>query len=190
VDGDDTDFQGLMQRLRAGDTEAYTRLLDSYGDAIRLAVRRRLHDRLRQQYDSLDFVQDVWTSFLTLPLERYTFDSPAALIAFLVRVAQLKVTERTQERFTTQRRDITRELPMELLREGGNEIPDRRPTPSQFAVAEERLENLSRRLPEGHRAVLERLREGYTHEEIAAALGISVRSVDRVVRRLKDLSGM
>ena len=60
---------------------------------------------------------------------------------------------------------------------------------SQVAVAGERWADWVRRLPPGHRAVLERLRDGHTHEEVAAMLNVSVRTVERIVRRLKDLPG-
>jgi RNA polymerase sigma-70 factor (ECF subfamily) len=186
---DQTDFGVLMGRVRAGEAGAYEEMLARYGDEVRAAVRRRLHDRLRTQYDSLDFVQDVWASFLALEPGRYRFDDQDELVGFLCRVARNKVVEVFRQRFATQRADVTRE---ERLASGGGSAvgpAGREPTPSQFAVAGERWADLVRRLPAGQRAVLERLRDGHTHEEVAAMLNVSVRTVERIVRRIKDLCG-
>jgi RNA polymerase sigma factor (sigma-70 family) len=186
---DPSDFGILMDRVRAGEAGAYEELLARYGDAVRAAVRRRLHDRLRPHYDSLDFVQDVWASFLALDPGRFRFADQDALVGFLCRVARNKVVEVFRRRFATRKHDITREEP---LPPGGGSAAGpigRDPTPSQYAMAGERWADLVRRLPDGHRAVLERLREGHTHEEVAAMLNVSVRTVERIVRRLKDLCG-
>ena len=57
------EFRALMQRLREGSDEAAWQLVEQYGEPIRRAVRRALSARLRPQFDSLDFVQLVWSSF-------------------------------------------------------------------------------------------------------------------------------
>lgn len=181
------EFGILMNRVRAGEAGAYEELLTRYGSAVRAAVRRRLHDRLRTHYDSLDFVQDVWASFLALDPNRYRFEDQNALVGFLCRVARNKVVEVFRRRFATQKADITREQTLMSGSEPEGGLVGRDPTPSQNAVAGERWEDLVRQLPEGQRAVLERLREGHTHEEVAAMLNVSVRTVERIVRRLKDL---
>ena len=183
----ESDFLPLMQRVRAGDTAAFAELLDRYGSAIRLAVRRKLHDRLRAQYDSLDFVQDVWASFVALPADRYAFADPAALVAFLTRVAHHKVVEVFRRRFATEGSDITRERP---LGNGDAPIPARLATPSQYAVAGEKWGDLLARVPAGHRPIVEKLRDGYTHQEIADLLGVSPSTIKRIVRRLKDVTGV
>jgi RNA polymerase sigma-70 factor (ECF subfamily) len=182
---DDADFGRLMERVRAGDPRAFAELLNRHGETVRAAVRKRLNDRLRPQYDSLDFVQEVWAAVLALPPDRCRFDGPQALAAFLTRVAENKVVDVARRRFDTRKSDVNREQPLDPV--GG---PDPGPTPSQVAVAEERWASLSRRLNAGERAVLERLREGYTHDEIAGMLGVSRSTVNRIVRRLKDLCGV
>jgi RNA polymerase sigma-70 factor (ECF subfamily) len=174
-----------MERVRSGDPEAFRALLDRHGIAVRAAVRKRLHDRLRPQYDSLDFVQEVWAAVLALPPDRCRFDGPHALATFLTRVAENKVADVARRRFVSEKAAVSREQPLDPA--GG---PGRGPTPSQLAVAEERWAALSGRLNAGERAVLERLREGYTHDEIAGMLGVSKSTVNRIVRRLKDLCGV
>lgn len=186
----DTDFEALMRRLRHGDAAAYDDLYVRYGSAIRRAVRQHLHSRLRPQFDSFDFVQDVWASFVALPVDQYTFADTDSLGRFLTRVARNKVIEVYRRRFRTRGYDIRREqvvAPTPAVPEPA--VIDRGPSPSQVAMAGERWEVMSRMLPDGHRAILERLSEGHTHEDVAEQLGVSVRTVERVVRRLKDLCG-
>ena len=126
----DSDFDRLIRGWRAGEPGALGELFARYSDHIRNAVRRRLHDKLRPQYDSLDFVPD---------------NCDAALW-------------------------------------------DRQPSASRWVMGREQWERLVRQFPPAHRAILDRLRDGYTHEEIAAMVGVCVRTVERIVRRLRELS--
>src|SRR5689334_10247248 len=88
-----TEFARLMQRVRAGDPQATQEVFDRYSDAIRRVVRRYLHQRLRAQYDSIDILQTVWASFFQVPPERYTFETPEALLSFLSQMAYNKVVD-------------------------------------------------------------------------------------------------
>lgn len=180
-------FAELVDGLRAGDPAAVEALCRQYAPFIRAAVRRQLHPRLRTRFDSLDFVQDVWASFLALPADRYAFDTPQALFGFLTRMASNRVVEVFRQRFGTQKHDIARELADDAARDA---LPARGPTPSQWAIAAEEWERLTSRFPEGHRVVLERLREGYTHEDVARLADVSLSTVNRIVSRLKGLSGL
>jgi RNA polymerase sigma-70 factor (ECF subfamily) len=185
VDADEADFGVVMGRALEGDPEAADTLYTRYSAYVRSAVRRQLHPRLRSQYDSLDFVQDVWKSFLATPAGRLRFESPQALVQFLSRVARNKVTDVFRQRFALEGRDISREQSL-------HDIPavlGRDPSPSQFAAAGEEWEQLVRRFPAAYRVILERIRARYTSDEIARQAGVSLSTVNRIVRRLKDLSG-
>lgn len=176
------EFDRLLADWRAGDRAALGELVARYSGHIRLAVRRRLSDRVRAEYDSLDFVQDVWASVVALPPERCDFASPAALVSFLARVASNKVIDVTRRRSDTRRPELPREVGL-----AADAAPPRAdPTPSQWAAGNEEWARLVAGVPPGHRAVLERLRDGYTHEEVARLTGVGVRTVERIVRRLKD----
>jgi RNA polymerase sigma-70 factor (ECF subfamily) len=183
-----SEFAQLLSRLRAGDPSATALLCERYGPFIRAAVRRQLHPRLRARFDSLDFVQDVWASFLAIPTDRYTFDTPQSLLAFLNRVAYNKVVEVVRQRFETQKADINREVSVDQREGGGDRLASSVATPSQWAVAGEEWERLLNRFPVGHRVIILRLREGYSHEDIASMSKVSLSTVNRVVRRLKALT--
>lgn len=183
------DLAALVARVRRGDASAYPELVERYGRAIRLAVRRRLPNRLRKEYDSLDFVQEVWAAFLAIDPASADYPRPENLVGFLTRIAENKVIDLVRRRYGTQAFDVTREGP---LPDGVGEtgVPGREPTPSGWAIAAERWAELTKHLTPGQRRVLEKLRDGYTQAEIADELGLSRSSVDRVVRRLKDLCGL
>jgi RNA polymerase sigma-70 factor (ECF subfamily) len=154
-------------------------MFERYGEYIRRVIRRRLDPRLRPQYDSLDFVQSVWASVLQLPADRCTFATAEDLIGFLVRVAYNKVIDAYRRQLGTLKRDATREQPL-----GDGSVGGPEPTPSQVAMAEECWEQLLDGQPEEGRRVLELLRQGYTHQEIADRLSVSVRTIHRLLRKL------
>lgn len=183
---DGEQFDRLVREWQAGSGAALAELVDRYSGHVRMAVRRRLDDRLRPHYDSLDFVQDVWASVLALPADRCRFPSAESLVGFLARVAANKVADAARSRLGTARRDLGREV---ALAGAGGDAPDRAPSPSQWAAGNDAWARLAAHLPAGHRAVLDRLRDGYSHAEIAERTGLGVRTVERVVRRLKDLMG-
>ena len=183
---DAADFARLMAGLRAGDPAAVATVARRYGPILRAAVREHLHPRLRPRLDSLDVVQDVWASFLGVPPERLAFEDPTALVAYLKRVAYHRAVEVYRQRFETQKNDIARETPGEA----GGRARVRPPTPSMCVSADEEWERLVSQFPEGHRVILRRLREGYDLQDIARMANVSVSTVNRVVRRLKELTGV
>jgi RNA polymerase sigma-70 factor (ECF subfamily) len=182
-------FAELLAGLRTGNPAVVDGLCLRYSPFIRAAVRRQMHPRLRTRFDSLDLVQDVWASFLAIPNERYTFDTPQALLAFLTRMASHRVVEVFRQRFGTQKNDITRELET-TDNDVPNQLSSTDPTPSQWAIAAEEWDRIIGRFPEGHRMILEWLRAGHTNEDIACLAKVSLSTVNRIVRRLKDITGL
>ena len=182
----DAEFGRLMAGLRAGDPAAVAEVARRYGRVIRTVVRRNLHPRLRTRLDSIDVVQDVWASFLRADRGRLDFENPAALIGYLKQVAYNRAVEVYRERFETQKNDIRRETPGE---DRGHAVvcPD---TPSMCVSAGEQYEQLMNQLPEGHRVILRKLREGHDNEDIARMAGVSLSTVNRVVKRLKEMAGV
>src|SRR5262245_57197594 len=105
-----------------------------YSKPIQQVVRRKLHSALRRRYDSVDFVQSVWKSFVQLPLESYTFATPEDLVAFLSRIAYNKVSRTTRQRLGGQANDMRRETSLDVPHHEpvGRHFPAHAPTPSQY----------------------------------------------------------
>ncbi|HXG11299.1 MAG TPA: sigma-70 family RNA polymerase sigma factor [Gemmataceae bacterium] len=180
------DFASLMRRVQEGSPEAAREVCELYGPHIVRVIRRRLSRRLRSEFDSIDFTQAVWASFFALEPERQHFAGPRELMAFLAMVARNKVIEAYRHRVQSQRYGTRREYPLARSAEDDEqtEPPGRQPTPSQFAVAQEQWDRLQAGLPPPYRCILEMLRQGHTHGEIARALGLTEKTVQRVIRLL------
>jgi len=183
---DAADFARLMAGLRAGDPAAVGEVARRYGRILRAAVRRHLNHRLRSRLDSLDVVQDVWASFLGTSPDRLDFESPPALVAYLRQVAYRRAVEVYRRRFETQKDDID----VEISGESEARALVRPPTPSMCVSAGEEWEALVNQFPEGQRAILRRLREGHDNEDIARMTNLSLSTVNRVVKRLKEMTGV
>jgi RNA polymerase sigma factor (sigma-70 family) len=185
VGEDQLSFQALLARVAEGSREAVNQLVDLYGGHILRRVRQRLPDRLRSKFDSLDFVQDVWASFFAEVPPHDAFATPEHLISFLTAVAQHKVVGAVQKRLLTQKHDVNRETPLDG--EGGAlerlGLTATGPTASQVAVERELWEGLLKGLRPADRLILQLLKEGKTHAEVAAALRISEKTVQRTVNR-------
>src|SRR5262249_16320651 len=77
------DLEGLLARARGGCQEAAAELVRQYSKPMQVVVRRRLDQRLRSAFDSLDFVQDAWKSFFRTVIHEETFTDPQRFVGFL-----------------------------------------------------------------------------------------------------------
>jgi RNA polymerase sigma factor (sigma-70 family) len=182
---DEQAFTELLKGIQEGSEEAARQFLARYGKYIRHVVRRHLLQKLRAKFDSEDFLQDVCASFFSQPPGPEDFSDPAALLDFLGKIARNKVTDAARQRLAW-RWDVNRENSLDgsakLAAEG---LATGDPTPSEVAAAEDTCRALAG--PHAHhRQLLHLLRNGYTQEEIARVLGLSVRHVKRLVQQLRE----
>jgi RNA polymerase sigma factor (sigma-70 family) len=179
-------FRDLMERVRQGSQEAGQELYKLYGHHILHVVRRKLHAKLRPKFDSLDFVQDVWASFFADQLRQRTFATPEELIAFLAAVAQHKVVDAFRQRMQRQKYNLNREHSLDGSAAFHVEkLTGDDPTASQLAVANEAYDNLTTGQPDRYRRIVDLLRQGHTHQEIADTVGLNEKTIRRLVDKLK-----
>jgi RNA polymerase sigma factor (sigma-70 family) len=183
-----TAFRVLLDRVFEGVPGAAEKLQLEYGAHIIRVVRRRLPRQLRPKFDSLDFVQDVWASFFRG--SGRDFQGPEHLIAFLTRVAQNKVTDATAGCHAT-KRDSRREEPLAPEIDGQNEqkLFAREATPSQAAIGQELWAQMLEGQPPAYRQVLVMLRDGQSQTEVAAALNLHRKTVQRILSRALQSTG-
>ena len=178
-------FSLLMDRVRSGDETAAVEVLQRYGKEVRIAVRRRLHRRLRMKFDSLDFMQDVWASFFANPPTPQDFDDSRKLIAFLATLARNKVIDAHRRRMKTQKNNFCREQSLDRSTPGGpDQVPAPGPTPSQEVTGDDQWTMLMATEPLVYRRILILLRERKKPREIAEELGLHRRTVCRVIDKL------
>ena len=184
-DGDE--LADFLARIRAGDEAAARELLTRYEAEVRLVVRRQLPKLLRSRFDSLDFLQSVWGSFFRrVRSGPADFEDARHLVAFLAKAAKNKVIDEYR-RAASRKQDMRREE--SLAGPGGaraGELAANGDSPSEVAEAHEAFSRLSELLPEGRRAILELKARGLSSREVGAHLGLSERTVQRVIEDLRE----
>lgn len=145
----------LIQQATVGDPLAMRRLYDRYAPRVFAVVRRMAGDDDLAQ----DYAQDAWMrAFRALP----SFRGDARFSTWIHRIA---VNSALQAMRQGRRKDGREESLADNIPEGS--------TPGD-TLLERRLEEAMDRLPQGMREILVLHDvEGYTHEEIADALGIA-----------------
>src|SRR4051812_21028485 len=175
----------FLARIRGGDEDAARELLTRYEAEVRLVVRRQLPRLLRSRFDSLDFLQSVWGSFFrrvrTGPAD---FEDSRHLVAFLARAAKNKVIDEYR-RAGSQKQDMHREEPIYAEGNRPRDLAADIDTPSEVAQAREVFGRLRDLLPEDRRTILELKAEGLSSREIGERIGVSERTVQRVLEDLR-----
>lgn len=182
-----SEFHRLIAKVQEGDGEAARRLYEQFGEYLMRAVRARLHRRLRPKFDSIDFTQDVWGSFFTRVIDKYELTKPEELVNLLSAMARNKIIEvsRGHGHIGRSKRRLPREDYFEESAAAQRALTTPT-TPSQIAMSEEAWTRLLAGQPPVYRRVLLLLREGVPHETIAADLGITLRTVQRVIRKVNS----
>ena len=181
---DEDDIPGFIARMRAGEEAAARELLTRYEAGVRLVVRRQLPRILRTRFDSIDFLQSIWGSFFQRVRSGPTdIQDARQLSAFLAWAARNKVIDEYR-RSASQRKGLHREEPLCLDGEHLRDLPAATETPSAVVQAREAFGRLRDLLPEDRRGILELKAEGFSSKEIGARLGISERTVQRVLEDL------
>lgn len=178
-------FEELFERVRQGDEDAAWDLVEMYGPHVMRAVRRTLSRELRAKFDSDDFAQAVWASFFAAVGEISDVNEPGQLVGLLSAMARNKVVDEIRRRVDTQKYSVRREEPLwkpDATEEG---FASREPRPSQVAIARERWTRMIESQPEHYRAVMRLRLMGKTQRSIAAHLGLSEKTVQRVMEQLQ-----
>ncbi len=175
----------FLSRIQSGDEDAARELLLRYEPEVRLVVRRQLPRLLRSRFDSLDFLQSVWGSFFRRVREGGAeFEDSRHLVAFLARAAKNKVIDEYR-RAASQKQDMHREESLWSEGDRPRDLAAGGDTPSQVAEAHEVFGRLRELVPEERRNVLELKAQGLSSREIGERLGVSERTVQRVIEELR-----
>lgn len=185
-------FRHLMKRVRTGESEAIGELLRHFEHEVRIVVRQKLPRRLRVRYDSMDFVQSVYQSIMIDWRDDPSapFETPEQVLAYLSSTARNKVLEIYRRETRTKKYDIQKEVA--TVTSGNRQDPDafepsgHDPSPSQYAQARDLMDNLTKGKPAVVARILELRQQELTFEEISQRVGLSERSVRRLLGELKD----
>jgi RNA polymerase sigma-70 factor (ECF subfamily) len=169
-----------IARLNEGDAQAVEHVLLAYEPYLRLAVRRRLGQRLRAKVDSTDIVQSVFANVLHgFRNGGWRFAGPPHLLAFLRRIAWRRLANRYQEH----REDLNRT--QSLFETAARDLLHAdSPRPSEVAQGREFWERVLQACPPAHREVVRLRAKGFRIGEIAARTGLHEGSVRRILYEL------
>jgi RNA polymerase sigma-70 factor (ECF subfamily) len=183
----DESFEVLMTRLRAGEEAAAAELFRRYAGRLIGLARSRLDQRVRQKVDPEDVLQSVFQSFFRRQREGawelHDWDSLWSLLA----VMTIRKCGRRQVQFRRERRDMRREVVRGADEDSAyfRQAIDREPTPEEAALLAESVEQLLREMEGYHRDIVQLSLQGFSTAEIAAQTGVSERSVQRVLKRVR-----
>ena len=168
----------FLVRVRAGCPEAIRELIDRYDDLIRKVIRQHLNARLRAIHEPDDLLQSVWMDFFARVLAEHHFATPEHLYAFLKGMCLHKIDQAHRQQLETQKRDRNRlvELP---------DLPQQDDGPERLAEAADQWEAFLHELTPQWRRGVTMLRDGYSHREVADALGVCERSLARCLARIR-----
>jgi RNA polymerase sigma factor (sigma-70 family) len=187
---DSPSISELIRRVRSGDQDAATELVERYSPAIRRAVRFRLADaRLGALFESMDICQSVLGSFFIRAASgQYKLETPEQLVKLLTTMAHNKLISQARKQHA-QRRDNRR------VTSGGDDehrFVSKAQSPSKQVALRDLLEEAKRRLSNEERSILELRNAGHDWAAIASEQGGNAealrkklsRALDRVSREL------
>jgi RNA polymerase sigma-70 factor (ECF subfamily) len=183
------DFESFLARVRVGDEQAATDLVERYGSAIRREIRFRLTDpSLYRVLDEEDICQSVLASFFVrASLGQYDLHDPAQLRGLLLSMARNKLAYAARRQSTQKRGG--RAVPAAVE---GLSLPGGDATPSRIVAGRELLDRVRGRLSDEEQHVANLRGQGHDWAEIAKQLGGTAdgrrmqltRALDRVGREL------
>jgi RNA polymerase sigma-70 factor (ECF subfamily) len=181
-------FDSLMVRLRSGDQAAAAEIYRLFTHRLIALARTHLHRRLRGKVDPEDVLQSVYRSFFirqaNSQFEIRNWDGLWGLLATIT----LRKCGHCLEHFEAGCRDVRREEPRRSAADDSSaswEAIARDPTPSEAVVLAETLEEVMRGLTDSHRQMIQLSLQGYSAAEISAEVGYTIRTVQRVLERVR-----
>jgi RNA polymerase sigma-70 factor, ECF subfamily len=181
-------FELLMARLREGDEDAAAELFHRFASRLAALAGRRLSPRVRAKVDPEDIVQSAFKSFFKRQAAgRFQLRDWGALWALLTAITLRKCGHKLAYLHVA-KRDIDREAAPadpDLSDASWHFLADD-PTPHQAAVFAETIDQILSGLESCHRDILQLALEGYTAAEIATRVQVTVRTVQRVLRRMRE----
>ncbi|HXG10442.1 MAG TPA: sigma-70 family RNA polymerase sigma factor [Gemmataceae bacterium] len=174
----------LLRHLRGGSEEAATQIYLRYAHRLRALARARCSSELARRVEVDDIVQSVFSSFFRGINQGY-YDVPVGeeLWKLLLVIALNKI--RTQGNYhRAAKRDVR-------LTSGGQDLDEldrhgHEPDGTPMAILQMVIDETVERLPEQQRQMVVLRIEGYEVAEIAARVGRSKRTVERVLQEFRQ----
>ena len=179
---DDDRWDQLIRGLRAGDRDASREVCTLYGDALERIAARRLPAALKARVGPEDVVQSVCRTFFRRAQGgEFRLADSESLWQLLCAITLTKVREQARHHLR-QKRGLDRETDPD----DGVSVAAPGPTPAQAVEFADQFQHLLAGLDPEAQAVVDLKLQDFTQLEIADRLGLSERTVRRVLKRLQD----
>jgi RNA polymerase sigma-70 factor, ECF subfamily len=185
---DNENFTLLMTRLREGDEEAAAELFHRFAGRLAVLAGRRLGPRARVKVDPEDVVQSAFKSFFKRQAAgQFRLQGWEALWALLTTITLHKCGHKLAYLHGA-KRDINREVAPAApdLSDASWHFLANDPTPHQATVLTETVDHLLSQLDGCHRDIFRLALDGYSSPEIAEQLDVTERTVQRVLKRIRE----
>lgn len=185
---DETVLGEWLDAWRAGDQGAAAKIFDRYAQRLVDFVERRMSPHLRQRVGSDDIMLSVLHCILQgVAIGKYSMDGKQTLWQLVSRVAVTKIQKYAEHHNADRRRMSveTREL------EGAEPViaDSAAQDPVTVAAFADQLDQIRARLKPAQFRILELYLQGLTYIEIADELGISLRTVQYKMNRIRENLG-
>lgn len=188
-----TSSHDLIERIKAGDQEAFAALFNKYRRRLAVLIHFRLSPELRSFAEVDDILQEAWLRAFR-DFAQFTYRSPGSFMSWLARIADHAMADvaRAQGR---QKRHAVEMLRFRSASNPAGPEPLDSKTPSRLLAQEESLRRLLDKLnalPEDYRqAILLMKVEGLSTPEAAERLGKSKEAtallLHRAIKRFRAL---
>jgi RNA polymerase sigma-70 factor (ECF subfamily) len=183
----------LLERLRAGDGDAFRLLFEKYRRRLAVLIHYKLRADLRGQVEVDDLLQEVFL-IASREMDKFSYRSPGSFMAWLARIADHVVIDAARFQGRQKRHAAEMLRFRSVSNPGGPEPVDSR-TPSRLLREREGYDSLLGRLnqlPEDYRQVILLAKvEGLSTKEMAERLGRSPEAVavllHRAIQRFRQL---
>lgn len=184
---DEQRWERLIQGLRLGDNRIVREFCDQYGEQLRRLADRNMTAGLQRRVDAEDVVQSVCrTFFRRMQLGQFRLSDSESLWQLLCAITLTKVRE--QARFHgRKKRGLEQEIPTGSSDEASPEPSSGELPPDEIVAFADAYEKVLASLDDEERQVVALKLEDCTNEETAERLGISERTVRRIVKRLQTV---
>ena len=181
---DELIIRELLERIRDGCPNAFRLLFEKHQDAVLYFIQRSYlpsGSALHRDLDPIDLAQEAWLEIIRKLQHGKTFDSHADFRRFLLAIADSKFKQYYRYRVLAAMRSTAREEPF-----GAAEPFARQRDPAEQTAAEDESAQMLAPLTPAELALLLGMRNGQTQAEIAQQLGISIRTVKRLLQHIRQ----
>lgn len=183
---------GLVERVRKGDQQAFSRLLEKYRYRLAVMIHCRMGGGLRRDADVDDILQETFLRAYR-DIDGFDYKAPGSFMSWLARIAENVIVDAARSRNRLKR--AGEHVPFRSESNPGGPEPIDRHTPSRIFSENEslgRFVEMLARLPEDYRRVIVLAKvEGLSLSEVAQRLEKSNEATSlllhRAIKRLRSL---